>query len=59
MIFLWVLLLHIPRALAGPNHANETAGIFEALAISGVALLVAGTRVSRPASGGSDPATVN
>jgi uncharacterized membrane protein len=43
MIFLWVLLLHIPRALAGPNHANETAGIFEALAISGVALLVAGT----------------
>jgi uncharacterized membrane protein YphA (DoxX/SURF4 family) len=44
MIFLWVLLLHIPRALAGPNHANETAGVFEALAISGVALLVAGTR---------------
>ena len=43
MIFLWVLLLHIPRALAGPNHANETAGVFEALAISGVALLVAGT----------------
>jgi hypothetical protein len=43
MIFLWVLLLHIPRAFAGPNHANETAGVFEALAISGVALLVAGT----------------
>jgi len=43
MIFLWVLLLHIPRALAGPPHANETAGVFEALAISGVALLVAGT----------------
>ena len=44
MIFLWVLLLHIPRSLAGPNHANETAGAFEALAISGVALMVAGTR---------------
>jgi uncharacterized membrane protein len=44
MIFLWVLLLHIPRALAGPNHANETAGVFEALAISGVAFMVAGTR---------------
>jgi uncharacterized membrane protein len=44
MIFLWVLLLHIPRALAGPNHANETAGVFEALAISGVALLVAARR---------------
>jgi uncharacterized membrane protein len=46
MIFLWVLLLHIPRALAGPNHANETAGVFEALALSGVALLVAATRPS-------------
>jgi uncharacterized membrane protein len=44
MIFLWVLLLHIPRALGGPQHANETAGIFEALALSGVALMVAGTR---------------
>jgi uncharacterized membrane protein len=48
MIFLWVLLLHIPRALAGPNHANETAGVFEALALSGVSLLVAGTRAPRP-----------
>lgn len=47
MIFLWVLLLHIPRSLGGPNHAFETAGVFEALALSGVALLVAGTR--RPA----------
>jgi uncharacterized membrane protein YphA (DoxX/SURF4 family) len=37
MIFLWVLMLHIPRALAGPKHANETAGVFEALALSGVA----------------------
>jgi uncharacterized membrane protein YphA (DoxX/SURF4 family) len=42
MIFLWVLLLHIPRAVAGPNHGNETAGVFEALALSGVALLVNG-----------------
>ena len=47
MIFLWVLLLHIPRAFAEANHANETAGVFEALAISGVALLVAGTRAPR------------
>lgn len=41
MIFLWVLLLHIPRSIAGPGHAVETAGVFEALALSGVALLVA------------------
>jgi uncharacterized membrane protein len=44
MIFSWVFLVHIPRALAGPNHANETAGVFEALALSGVALLVAAAR---------------
>ena len=48
MVFLWVLLLHIPRAVAGPAHANETAGAFEALALSGVALLVAGTRGPQP-----------
>lgn len=47
MIFLWVILLHIPRAVAGPNHAGETAGVFEALAISGVALMVAASR-ARP-----------
>lgn len=52
MIFLWVLLLHIPRALAGPQHANETAGVFEALALSGVALMVAGTR-GRPVGEGA------
>jgi uncharacterized membrane protein len=44
MIFLWVVLLHIPRALAGPRHAFELCGVFEALALSGVALMVAGTR---------------
>jgi uncharacterized membrane protein len=47
MIFLWVVLLHIPRAFAEPNHANETAGVFEALALSGVALMVAGTLAAR------------
>jgi len=42
MIFLWVLLLHIPRSVQ-LKSAFEWAGVFEALAISGVALLVAGT----------------
>jgi uncharacterized membrane protein YphA (DoxX/SURF4 family) len=46
MVFLWVLLLHIPRAVAGPNHANETAGVFEALAISGIAFMIASRRRS-------------
>ena len=41
MIFLWVLMLHIPRALADLGVPGETSAIFEALALSGVALLVA------------------
>lgn len=43
MIFLWVLLLHIPRAVQ-MKSAFELAGVFEALAISGIAFVVAGTR---------------
>jgi len=49
MIFLWVLLLHIPRSLANLQKAGETSAIFEALALSGVAFLVAGTRSPRQA----------
>jgi uncharacterized membrane protein len=52
MVFLWVLLLHIPRALAEASHANETAGVFEALAISGVALLIASGRTESGGAGG-------
>jgi uncharacterized membrane protein YphA (DoxX/SURF4 family) len=44
MIFLWVPMLHIPRALADLSVPGETSAIFEALAMSGVALLVAATR---------------
>jgi uncharacterized membrane protein len=46
MIFLWVLLLHIPRALAAPHDSNETTAVFEALAISGAAFLVAARNAS-------------
>ncbi|HET7535065.1 MAG TPA: DoxX family membrane protein [Candidatus Didemnitutus sp.] len=41
MIFLWIILLHIPRAAADFHNAGETSAIFEALALSGVALLLA------------------
>lgn len=41
MIFLWVVLLHIPRALADLYNAGETSGVFEALALSGVAFILA------------------
>jgi len=50
MIFLWVPMLHIPRALADLSVPGETSAIFEALALSGVALLVAGSGLTRPAS---------
>lgn len=53
MIFLWVVLLHIPRALAELNM-GEISGVFEALALSGVAFILASTapaerRISTPA----------
>jgi uncharacterized membrane protein len=41
MIYLWVVLLHIPRALAAPRDSNETTAVFEALAIGATAFLVA------------------
>lgn len=47
MIFLWIILLHIPRAAADWHNAGETSAIFEALALSGIAFLVAGTRSQR------------
>jgi uncharacterized membrane protein len=45
MIFLWVVLLHVPRALAaGPaQRRNEWTAVFEALAFSGIALVIAGS----------------
>jgi uncharacterized membrane protein len=43
MIFLWFVLLHIPRAIADPygNKGNEITSVFEALAFSGMALGIA------------------
>ena len=43
MIFLWVPMLHIPRAIADPytNVGNEWASVFEATAFSGMALMLA------------------
>jgi len=43
MIFLWFILLHIPRAIADPNgnKGNEITSVFEALAFSGIALGIA------------------
>lgn len=42
MVFLWVVMLHIPRALAAPDaqRRNEWTAVFEALAISGIAFVL-------------------
>jgi uncharacterized membrane protein len=54
MIFLWVLLLHIPRAMAatGAQNRNEWTAVFEALAFSGIAFVIAGS-VRKSSSGAS------
>jgi uncharacterized membrane protein len=46
MIFLWVVMLHIPRAVAAPADQlrNEWTAVFEALAFSGLAFILAGSR---------------
>jgi uncharacterized membrane protein YphA (DoxX/SURF4 family) len=48
MIFLWLILLHIPRAFAEPPSVkgNEWTSVFEALAFSGIAFMLAALPVS-------------
>ncbi|MDB4921400.1 hypothetical protein [Mucilaginibacter sp.] len=43
MIFLWLIVLHIPRAIADPygDKGNELTSVFEALGFSGIAFIVA------------------
>ena len=50
MIFLWFLMLHIPRTAANSQDPMEWSGVFESLASSGVALLIAGC-TPRPLAG--------
>jgi uncharacterized membrane protein YphA (DoxX/SURF4 family) len=54
MIFIWFLILHIPRAIVAPagDNGNELNSVFESLGFSGVALVIAycwvGPRMIRP-----------
>ena len=50
VIFIWVLVLHLPRAFAFDN-ANEWTSVFQALAMSGTAFIVAATPLRKPPSG--------
>jgi uncharacterized membrane protein len=42
MLLSWVVVLHIPRILAGPGIETQWSSGFEALAVAGVGLLLAG-----------------
>jgi len=55
MIFLWVVLLHIPRAVAAPHDSNETTAVFEALAMSGGAILAAASATGREKAARGEP----
>jgi len=49
MLLLWFIILHIPRAIADPyaGKGNEITSVFQALAFSGIAFVIAicaGTR---------------
>ncbi len=52
MIFLWFIILHIPRAIADPHSAkgNEWTSVFEALAFSGIAFMLAALPTSNSLS---------
>lgn len=50
MIFLWVVLLHIPRALADLSNMGEASGVFEALAMSGIAFMLAARGRTTPSA---------
>jgi uncharacterized membrane protein len=43
IIFIWLIVLHIPRAITDPysGNGNEVVSVFEALAFSGIAFLIA------------------
>ena len=55
MIFLWVVLLHIPRAVGAPRDSNETTAEVEALAMSGAAILVAVNAASKKKAAHGEP----
>jgi uncharacterized membrane protein YphA (DoxX/SURF4 family) len=43
ILFIWFVILHIPRAIASTaeDKGNELTSVFQALAFSGIALLIA------------------
>ena len=51
MIFIWVIILHIPRVIVGPmDNSGESSSAFLALAYCGIAFVIAGAARSAPGS---------
>jgi len=49
MVFIWLIILHVPRAVASMGDGNEWIAVAEALAVSGIAFVLAGTsRIEKP-----------
>jgi len=42
MIFLWFLMLHVPRTIALPHSYSDWLAVFESLGFSGIAFMIAG-----------------
>jgi hypothetical protein len=40
MIFTWLIILHLPRALGANGNSNEWISVFEALAFSGLLFII-------------------
>ena len=49
MVFIWFLILHIPRAVVAPatDMGNELSSVFESLGVSGIAFVICGYATSR------------
>ena len=48
IILIWVLVLHVPRAVADLHSANEWTSVFQALAMSGIAFILASSEPDVP-----------
>jgi uncharacterized membrane protein len=42
MVFIWVFVIHMPRAFGGLGSGGEWIALFEAIAVSGIAFVMAG-----------------
>jgi uncharacterized membrane protein len=46
MIFIWVIILHVPRALLETNNQNEVTSMFEAISFSALLFMISKTAYS-------------